>query len=107
MLNLFRKKRGNYQNITLEEFNELRLLQDYRVLDVRAPKELVSGEVPGHILINFLSLDFKSKVGQLDKSKKYLVHCKSGNRSAKACAMMTDMGFEVYNFQGGMDAWNP
>lgn len=105
MFNLFRKKSGDYQNITLEEFNDLRTKDGYVVLDVRAPKELASGQVPGHVQINFMSRDFKSEVQSLDKSKKYLVHCKSGNRSAKACAMMADMGFEVCNFQGGRDAW--
>jgi len=58
-------------------------------------------------MINFFDADFKEQLSGLDKSKSYLVYCRSGNRSGKACSMMADMGFKnLYNLRGGIGAWN-
>ncbi|MDN3380626.1 MULTISPECIES: aminotransferase class V-fold PLP-dependent enzyme [unclassified Pseudoalteromonas] len=41
--------------------------------------------------------------GQLDKSRRYVLLCRSGNRSKQAAANLTQLGFEqVYNLDGGM-----
>ena len=43
---------------------------------------------------------------QLDKSKAYFVYCRSGARSARACAVMEQSGFPVtFNLLGGIIAW--
>jgi rhodanese-related sulfurtransferase len=35
------------------------------------------------------------------------VYCRSGARSAKACEIMNELGFEnAYNLLGGILAWN-
>jgi len=106
MLDLFKKKTKHYRDIEPREFNELQEKGGV-VLDVRAPKELSEGFVPGYELIDFLDSGFSKKIAQLDREKTYLVYCRSGNRSGKACAMMKEMGFrEVYNLDGGIRAWN-
>ena len=43
---------------------------------------------------------------KLDKEKSFFVYCRSGNRSAKACMIMDQMGFsKTYNLLGGMIEW--
>ena len=41
----------------------------------------------------------------IDKSKKVLVYCRSGNRSATASRLLSKNGFTVINMSGGMIGW--
>ena len=94
-------------NINAEQFAQMMEQENTVVLDVRMPQELVEGSVPNYVMINFFGSEFETEVDKLDKSKTYLVYCRSGNRSSQACAMMSDMGFEnLYNLLGGIGAWN-
>src|SRR5262245_564920 len=63
------------RNVTVEEFDKLRADKSNVVLDVRTPAEYDRGHIPGAVNIDFNSSDFARKVGELDKSKTYLVHC--------------------------------
>lgn len=97
----------SYENIGPEKFNELMQSADAVVIDVRPEAELVEGEIEGHITINFFDPSFQEEIDKLERNKTYLLHCRSGNRSGKACAMMSQMGFEkLYNLDGGIQAWN-
>lgn len=97
----------NHKNIEPEEFKELMGQEDYIVLDVRAPEELVEGAIDGHKLISMFDPSFRSQIENLDKSKKYLIYCRSGNRSGNACGLMSQLGFEhLYSLSGGIVAWN-
>jgi rhodanese-related sulfurtransferase len=43
---------------------------------------------------------------ELDKDKTYFVYCLAGGRSAQACGIMKQLGFEkVYNLVGGISQW--
>ncbi len=107
MFGLFKRNKGSYQNIDFEGFEALRKQKNSVVLDVRTPKEIAAGAVPGHHSLDVSSPDFKEKVAKLDKSKTYLMYCRSGMRSAKACRIMSGLGFQsLYNFKGGIIAWN-
>jgi len=107
MLNIFKKKPVNFKSISPEELLELKTKEGYIVLDVRAPQEIAEGSIKDSIQVNFFSTNFKSEIDKLDKSKSYLVYCRSGNRSGKACSIMNTMGFEnLYNLLGGIGAWN-
>ncbi len=45
-------------------------------------------------------------MGALDPGEKYVVYCRSGNRSGKATALMTQKGFTtVADVDGGIVAW--
>ncbi|UAB78792.1 rhodanese-like domain-containing protein [Erythrobacter sp. SCSIO 43205] len=77
-----------------------------QVIDVRTPEEFAAGHIEGATNINFMSGDFAAEIAKLDKSQPYLLHCKSGNRSAKALAEMESQGFEnIAHMTGGYDAW--
>ena len=98
----------SYRNIGAEEFDSLLKIDGYVLIDVRPESEQVEGVIEGFITLNFFDPNFPTALESLDKSKNYLVHCRSGNRSGKACEMMESMGFtgELYNLDGGIRAWN-
>ena len=67
---------------------------DYIVVDVRTPEEYKEGHVKGAINIPYDTIDKNVK---LDKSKKIMVYCKSGTRSAIAYKTLTELGYDVYD----------
>ena len=95
-----------FQNISSETFYRLSEEPDSVIIDVRTLGEAQTGIIPGAILLDIFHPEFARKVQALDKSKKYLIYCRSGNRSAHACMMMAQMGFEhTYNLAQGMYGW--
>lgn len=79
---------------------------NFVVLDVRTPGEFDSGHIENAILIDFRAEDFRQNLGDLDKSKTYLVHCRSGNRSGQALKIMQEFGFQsVYHINKGLRDW--
>jgi intracellular sulfur oxidation DsrE/DsrF family protein len=52
------------------------------------------------------TFNFKTAIEGWDRSKTYLLYCRSGKRSQVALAQMKASGFErVYDLQGGYPAW--
>ena len=95
-----------YTDISAAEFAELKKEKNHVVLDVRSPFEQAEGSIPGNILIDMFDPNFAQKIAKLDKTKTYLVYCRSGNRSKTACSLMARQGFEnLYNLRGGIGAW--
>ncbi len=85
-----------------------KLLADKKVLvlDIRTPKEFAGGHIAGATNLDFYAADFESRLGQLDKSKTYLVHCAVGGRSTKSLAQFKKLGFQsVVHLDGGFKAW--
>lgn len=74
-------------------------------LDVRTSDEVARGKIEGALHADVNADNFKEVVSGLDKSKTYMVYCKSGGRSAKASDILTGLGFTVINMGGGFDAW--
>ena len=96
-----------YTDITVDQLKE-KLAQSTKpvILDVRTPGEVAQGVIEGATVIDITDAAFIDKVNALDKNAPTVVYCKIGGRSATACAAMTDLGFkELYNLQGGYDAW--
>ena len=74
------------------------------VVDVREPQEFQICRIPGTVLMPLG--DVPRRVGELDKTKEIVVHCKSGVRSAKAAEFLRSAGFpRVKNLTGGILAW--
>ena len=76
------------------------------VFDVRTSAEYEAGRIPkaNHVPLRQLP----KRLDSLDKykSRPVLVSCRTGRRSASACAYLTENGFEeVYNLKGGLRAW--
>jgi rhodanese-related sulfurtransferase len=50
--------------------------------------------------------DFNVKISELDRTKKYLVYCRTGRRSGLAVKVMKGLGFkEVYDVAKGINQW--
>ena len=98
------------ENVTPQE--AFALIQDNRdnpdfvIIDVRTPEEFASGHIEAAINLDYYSESFGDQLDQLDKSKTYLIYCRSGHRSANAVSMMAELNFqEVYNILGGIEQW--
>jgi rhodanese-related sulfurtransferase len=77
------------------------------ILDVRTPAEFAQGAIKGAINSDVNDLNFKDKISSFDKEKSYLIYCRSGMRSVKACNIMAENGFtKMYNLLGGYQAWS-
>ena len=93
------------ENIEITELNSAKL-ENALILDVRTPEEYSFGHLEDAVNINWYDIDFKDKVGELERTKTIYVYCKAGGRSAKAVAAMREMGFaNVVNLEGGYDAY--
>ncbi|NQV91967.1 rhodanese-like domain-containing protein [Candidatus Woesearchaeota archaeon] len=77
------------QLITREKENP-----NFVILDVRTPGEFELDHLEHAINIDFYMNTFEEELNKLDKDKVYLVHCRSGGRSEKACEIMNELGFK-------------
>lgn len=81
--------------------------QNMVLLDVRTPEEIADGKISGALEIDFYGDNFAAEIDKLDKSKHYLVYCRSGGRSAKSIIMMKEKGIEkCTNLAGGYTDWS-
>lgn len=88
------------------EFEKLAAKKGYVLLDVRTPEEFAEGHLKNAQNIDYKGEGFADRIGQLDKTKKYLVYCQVGGRSAFAASLMRKNGFkEVKELEGGIEAW--
>lgn len=74
------------------------------VIDVRESEEVATGVIPGakHIALG----QIESSMDQLDKSVPHYIVCKAGGRSAMACEILEENGYDVTNIAGGMMDWD-
>ncbi len=96
-----------YKNAPIAELSKIKDEKKAIVIDVRTPAEWQQGVISGaDLFIDYNSPAFKQQLAKLDKSKTYIVYCRSGGRSAGASQVMVDSGFKnVINMQGGISSW--
>ena len=92
-------KNGVVKQFYYEDIPSLRERKDVILLDTRTPFEYMRGRADG--FINIPLDDLRERLGELDKTKKIYVMCQSGLRSYLATRILTQKGFDVYNFAGG------
>jgi len=90
------------------EPEELRALmesgEEFLLLDVREPHEYAEHSIEGAVLIPLGEVPYRLE--ELDPARKTVIHCRSGKRSATACAILQEAGFrDVTNLRGGALAW--
>ncbi|PAE40866.1 rhodanese-like domain-containing protein [Bacillus sp. 7884-1] len=73
------------------------------IIDVREVDEVTGGKIPGAINIRLGLLEFR--MHELDKSKEYIIVCRSGGRSAQAVQFLEYQGYKVMYMTGGMLSW--
>ncbi|MEZ5040008.1 MAG: rhodanese-like domain-containing protein [Saprospiraceae bacterium] len=94
-------------NLNVAEFKEkMKVDTSAIILDVRTPEETALGIIEGALELNVLDSLFTQQLQALDTTKTYLVYCRSGRRSLKACEIMIEQGFtHLFNLVGGYTAW--
>lgn len=77
--------------------------QDFQLIDVREPYEFDISNIGGTLIpLN----EIEKRSHEISSSKKVIVHCRSGARSAKAIGMLEQLGFRnLVNLEGGILAW--
>lgn len=87
--------------------NELEVLfkekSDLNIIDVREVDEVKTGKIPGAVNLPLGLIEFR--MNELDKSKEYIIVCRSGGRSGRATEFLESHGFKVINMAGGMLSW--
>lgn len=92
------------ESITADEFAEkMKQFSPDNVLDVRKPSEFAAEHIKD---AESVPLDFLNDyMGELDKQKKYFIHCAGGYRSVIAASILRARGFEdVVDIKGGFKA---
>jgi rhodanese-related sulfurtransferase len=98
---------GGYKDLSGAQYNQVLKDKQAIVIDVRTPGEVREGYIPeATLFIDYNGGNFEQQIQKLDKSKTYIVYCRSGGRSAGASTIMAEKGFKnVYNLKGGMMQW--
>tara|TARA_B100001175_G_C19439578_1_gene605497 strand:+ start:165 stop:578 length:414 start_codon:yes stop_codon:yes gene_type:complete len=79
---------------------------DITLIDVRTLKEFETGFIENAINIDFYSNSISSKISLLDKDSKFVIYCRSDNRSTKFAKLLLESGFKDVNvIKGGMIEW--
>ncbi len=95
------------KNISGSELLKVKKEQSAIVIDVRTPSEVSQGYIDGaDQFLDYNGGVFSQEIKKLDKSKTYIIYCRSGGRSANASGEMAAMGFKkVYNVEGGISSY--
>jgi len=94
------------KQITTEQLNALlENGEQLNIIDVREPEELqMTGKIEGAINKPLSLLEFT--MNELDKNKEYVIVCRSGGRSQRACQFLESHGYKTTNVAGGMLDWD-
>lgn len=77
--------------------------EQLNIIDVRETDEVADGKIPGAVNIPLGLVE--SRIHELDQSKEYVMVCRSGGRSGRACQTLESHGYKVINMAGGMLSW--
>ena len=95
-------QKGNISAI--DAYDMIQTEPELMILDVRNQNEIaIDGKISNSVLIPLRAL--KYYLTKLDKNKKILVYCHTGNRSLTATDMLFQNGFNAVNLLGGITDW--
>ena len=105
LINISCEDNSNIEVVNKSEYKSL-IKKNFPIIDVRTPAEFWEGHIDNAINIDFKSNSFINEISKLDKSKIYLIYCRSGNRSSKAATIMDSLGFKkTIDLEGGFLRW--
>lgn len=85
---------------------------DAVLVDLRDSEELAAARIPGAVHVPRGMLEFRADPSSpyhleaLDPSKRVILHCAGGGRSALAAKTLTEMGYpNVAHLDGGIARW--
>ncbi len=77
--------------------------KELNIIDVRETEEVAEGKIPGAVNMPLGLVEFR--MHELEKTKEYIIVCRSGGRSGRAAQLLDTYGFQVINMTGGMLSW--
>jgi len=78
---------------------------DIILVDVRTLSEYLTYHIPNSTLLPLADISEDASTVLPDKSKIYIIYCNSGNRSATASTLLTQMGYPFVYDMGGIIDW--
>jgi len=96
------------RTLTPLEFNQALATGEYKLIDIRTAGEYYEGHLAGADQSDFYqTIIFNSYLDKLDKNGKYLIYCRTGNRTSETMKIMKQKGFKnVAELGGGINAWS-
>jgi len=78
--------------------------EDVQLIDVREPWEAQIAQIGGKLIPQN---DVPNRLGEIDREREVVVHCKGGGRSQRIAEFLRQQGYErVANLAGGIGAWS-
>jgi molybdopterin/thiamine biosynthesis adenylyltransferase/rhodanese-related sulfurtransferase len=78
--------------------------EDVQLIDVREPYEFQIAQIGGKLIPQN---DVPNRLGEIDRNREVVVHCRSGARSQKIAEFLKQAGYpRVANVAGGILAWS-
>jgi len=106
---LTEKKSEEFRSIWSYSINEFKkkINKDYILIDLRTSWEIKDWYIEWvDLQIDYYNNNFKSKIEKLDKTKKYLIYCRSWSRSWNALYLMKNLWFKnVHDLIWWISAW--
>ena len=109
---LVAEAKARIENLDVETVEREIASGDAVIVDIREAEELAGGRIPGSVHIPRGMLEFRADPSSpyhqepLDPSKRVILHCASGGRSALSAAALQEMGYSrVAHLDGGFNAW--
>ena len=91
--------KGIVKQFHIEDVSALPQDGSVTLLDTRTVEEYAGGHIDG--FVNIPVDELRERLGELDRGKPAYVICQSGLRSYIACRILSENGFDCYNFSGG------
>lgn len=94
---------GNLKMVNYDTLEDYIQKHNALLIDVRTPKEFEKAHIDNAININVDEI--RARVNELDKSRKIVVYCQVGLRGYLANRILTNLGFDAVNLNGGFHVW--
>lgn len=95
-------REGTTRAIQWHELEEA-LAAGAALVDVRTPAEHAAGTIPGGI--NVPLDDLRGRIDELPTGRPIIVHCQVGQRGHTAARILTQVGLDAVNLDGGYLTW--
>lgn len=110
---LVTEAKAHVENLSVSEVAAELAAGDALLVDLREPEELAAtGTIPGAVAVPRGMLEFRADPTSpyhqdgFDPSRRVILHCASGGRSALAAVALQEMGYDrVAHLDGGITAW--
>ena len=90
------------KSISVKEFDKQK--DNYILLDIRETEEILTAKIDSHVHI--LTMGMPQRHQELDKEQSIVVLCHYGARSIQEYQFLDQLGYDITNLAGGIDAWS-